>query len=71
LVSTGQRNHGGFFIACGLGHRIRTLPMQYAKPALTFDEQVTLLAARGLIIEDRAAAAEILSRISYYRLSAY
>lgn len=45
--------------------------MQYAKPALTFDEQVTLLAARGLIIEDRAAAAEILSRISYYRLSAY
>ncbi len=45
--------------------------MRYLKKALTFAEQLDLLASRGLIIEDRAAAAHTLARISYYRLSAY
>lgn len=46
-----------------------TIP--YTKPALTFDQQLELLAGRGLIIPDRPAAQAILSRISYYRFSAY
>ncbi len=45
--------------------------MPYIKPALTFGDQVALLQARGLIIDDAAHAEEILSHISYYRLSAY
>lgn len=42
----------------------------HAKPPLTFDQQLDLLASRGLVIADRPAAAVTLSRISYYRLSA-
>ncbi len=45
--------------------------MRYAKPALTFADQVALLQARGLIVENHAYAEEVLSHISYYRLSAY
>ncbi len=45
--------------------------MRYVKQALTLEEQIDLLAARGLIVADRAAAAHTLARISYYRLSAY
>lgn len=43
----------------------------YAKPALTFEQQMTLLQQRGVIIDDRAKAITTLGRISYYRLSAY
>lgn len=43
----------------------------YSKPPLTVDEQIALLRKRGMKIEDPAAAKEALSRISYYRLSAY
>jgi abortive infection bacteriophage resistance protein len=46
-----------------------TIP--YAKPALTFDQQLDLLAGRGLIIPDRVSALNALSKISYYRFSAY
>lgn len=45
--------------------------MKYKKPALTFKQQVDLLAKRGLIIPDRDFAIATLRRISYYRLSAY
>jgi len=45
--------------------------MLYTKPALSFEQQVSLLTHRGLVIDDPAQAAATLSRISYYRLSAY
>src|ERR1041384_4203577 len=44
---------------------------QFTKPALSLDEQLDLLAKRGLKIEDRAWAKGHLRRIGYYRLSAY
>src|SRR5437870_2851375 len=43
----------------------------YAKPSLDVRAQVDLLAARGLIITDRALATHHLSYIGYYRLSGY
>lgn len=45
--------------------------MQYDKPPLTFEQQLDLLASRGLQIGDRKQALHALARISYYRLSAY
>jgi len=45
--------------------------MQFDKPALTVSQQIALLQARGLEIEDEAKARRCLSNISYYRLSAY
>ncbi len=47
------------------------MAIPYAKPALTFDEQIDQLIARGIQIGDKKLAAEQLSCISYYRLSAY
>lgn len=44
---------------------------QFTKPALSLDEQLELLAKRGLKIEDREWAKRHLRRIGYYRLSAY
>jgi abortive infection bacteriophage resistance protein len=44
---------------------------QFTKPALSFEEQLNLLAARGLKIENRDWAKGHLRRIGYYRLSAY
>lgn len=43
----------------------------YAKPALTFEEQLSLLEHRGMIVADRKAALRTLSHVSYYRLSEY
>jgi abortive infection bacteriophage resistance protein len=45
--------------------------MRYLKPALTFADQVALLQARGLRMEDHSYAEEVLSHVSYYRMSAY
>lgn len=45
--------------------------MSYRKPWLSIDEQLALLARRGLIVDDRAAATACLERIGYYRLSGY
>lgn len=45
--------------------------MKYTKPATTYQEQITILKKRGLIIDDEARAIDILQNISYYRLSAY
>lgn len=45
--------------------------MPYAKPALTFDEQLQLLQRRGLTVRDRDRALRWLEHVSYYRLSAY
>lgn len=45
--------------------------VKYTKPALKFDEQITLLKSRGLVIEDEQRAIRHLSNVSYYRMSAY
>jgi abortive infection bacteriophage resistance protein len=44
---------------------------KYAKPALTFEQQLAQLEQRGMVVHDRPRALSALSRISYYRLSAY
>ncbi len=41
------------------------------KKPTTFSEQVSILESRNLKVEDRDKAIDILSRINYYRLSAY
>jgi abortive infection bacteriophage resistance protein len=43
----------------------------YRKPHLTYAQQLAQLKARGLEVTDDAAALSYLSRIGYYRLSAY
>jgi abortive infection bacteriophage resistance protein len=43
----------------------------YNKPYLTFQEQLTLLKSRGLIVTDDKAALQYLRRLGYYRLSGY
>jgi abortive infection bacteriophage resistance protein len=45
--------------------------MHYKKPAITFEQQIEKLERRGLQIEDKDRALRWLSRVSYYRLSAY
>ena len=45
--------------------------MKYAKPPLSIDQQLDLLASRGMIIPDRARAFRYLSHISYFRLRGY
>jgi abortive infection bacteriophage resistance protein len=45
--------------------------MKYAKPALLYPDQLSLLIARKLDCGDHARAVEWLQRIGYYRLSAY
>jgi abortive infection bacteriophage resistance protein len=43
----------------------------YTKPYLPVADQIALLEGRGMLVDDHAKAAEYLSRIGYYRLSAY
>lgn len=50
--------------------RGRVMP-QYSKPYLPVPDQIAKLKARGMVIEDEAKASEYLSRLGYYRLSAY
>lgn len=45
--------------------------MEYSKPPLSYEQQISLLKSRGLIIQSKEKARHILRRISYYRLSAY
>jgi abortive infection bacteriophage resistance protein len=45
--------------------------MLYSKPALTYEQQVELLKSRGLSFDNEADARHWLTRIGYYRLSAY
>ena len=45
--------------------------MKYDKPALTFEKQIEMLESRGLVVPDKVRAANYLSNINYYRLSAY
>ena len=41
------------------------------KEPKTFEQQIDILEARGIRIEDRESAKRILSMINYYRLTAY
>lgn len=45
--------------------------MEYLKPPLTIEQQVELLAARGLGVPDKDKAAHYLAHLNYYRLRAY
>ena len=45
--------------------------MTYAKPHLPYDQQLQLLASRGLTYGDQRAAIRALKSIGYYRFSAY
>lgn len=45
--------------------------MRYPKQSLEFQEQLELIKSRGLVVNDAARALRWLSRVSYYRLSAY
>jgi len=45
--------------------------MKYTKLPLTFEQQIALLESRGLEVPERDKAANYLSNINYYRLSAY
>ena len=53
-------------------HELRGILMgHYDKRPLSYDEQIDLLASKGLLIPDRQRTARQLKNISYYRLSAY
>ncbi len=43
----------------------------FAKPALTYAQQVQLLRSRGLVVADQALAEHCLAHHNYYRISAY
>ena len=45
--------------------------MRHIKPSLTYTEQIKLLQARGLIIENPIEAEQFLAKVNYYRLSGY
>jgi len=45
--------------------------MDFDKPAITLDEQIALLRARGMRIDDPDRARHYLQHINYYRLTAY
>ena len=45
--------------------------MAYAKPHLSYDQQLEVLMRRGLVCENRSAALNLLRSVGYYRLSAY
>lgn len=45
--------------------------MAYEKPWSSYEEQLDLLIARGMVVTDRPRALDYLERIGYYRLSGY
>jgi abortive infection bacteriophage resistance protein len=45
--------------------------MSYNKPPRTYEEQLSILESRGLVITDRATALHCLEHHNYYRISAY
>lgn len=45
--------------------------MTYARPWMSFSDQLELLKSRGMEVSDERAALSYLERIGYYRLSAY
>lgn len=59
-----MRTPAGFFF---LGEGVK----DYTKPPLTIDQQIDLLASRGMVFPDRPRAFRYLSHISYFRLRGY
>ncbi len=53
------------------GYFFPSMAMKYQKPPLSIDEQLDLLASRGMEIPDRARATRYFTHINYYRLRAY
>jgi abortive infection bacteriophage resistance protein len=45
--------------------------MKYTKPALKFQDQASLLIARGLVVADPVELEDYLKQVNYYRLSGY
>lgn len=45
--------------------------MSYARPWMSFNDQLEQLKSRGMEVDDEPAATSYLTRIGYYRLSAY
>ena len=45
--------------------------MDTFKPPITYEQQIEKLRSRGCIIQDEAYAVSVLSKVNYYRLSAY
>lgn len=45
--------------------------MEQLKPPSTYAEQIEILKERNLIVNDESFAKDVLSRVNYYRLSAY
>lgn len=45
--------------------------MQFNKPPLTYQEQIELLIARGMLIDNHGRARRLLTHLNYYRLVAY
>ncbi len=45
--------------------------MSYSKSPRTYEEQLSILESRGLVIPDRATALHCLEHYNYYRISAY
>lgn len=43
----------------------------FEKPALSIEDQISLLESRGLHVDDRAFAYKVLSNINYYHLEGY
>jgi len=66
-----SRNLGGFSLPVRNVAEVALLKRLYAKPALTFAEQVSHLQMNGVMFTDIEQATQQLSCISYYRLSAY
>lgn len=62
-----MRNLGGFFHL----QLMKTTKINYSKSPLSFKEQLHKLKKRGLLITNEQHALDVLSRINYYRLSAY
>lgn len=52
-------------------HRRGLFLSNYNKPSLNYDEQISLLKKRGLIINDEDQAKDSLKKIGYYRLNSY
>ncbi|MFM0514252.1 Abi family protein [Paraburkholderia sp. RL17-373-BIF-A] len=53
------------------GYQKKIMPIPYAKRHLSYREQLELLRARGLLIEDEPHALWHLENLGYYRLSGY
>lgn len=51
------------------GSKLKETPL--LKPPKTYEEQLDILIKRGLIVEDEGFALDVLSKLNYYRFTAY